>query len=236
MAVKHDKSIWGKKMVRDEENNLSYRHVGCLWFCMLSNYIIKPPGTQSIVKCIGYDKRIANQLTDQLPHWMQQSPSWESNSTRASQKIPKLNGTSKINTMSKRAHTFPCSESDPMQSMPCYSLPLNSQFHTLPSMHRSSKLSICSRISNQNTLHISSPPYMSHTQLSLSSLCINGMLCCTHGLQRDTQSAHTILVNYLLQCTPNPYVCKPLSGSENNQGSSNSCSHKYGVRMIGIQN
>jgi hypothetical protein len=45
MAVKHNDSIWGKKLVRDEEDILIYKHVGCLLFYMIRNYIIKSPGT-----------------------------------------------------------------------------------------------------------------------------------------------------------------------------------------------
>ena len=55
-----------KKKVCDEEDVLTYKHVGCLWFYIIRNYIIKPPGTWTIVQCIGYDSRITNQL----PNWL----------------------------------------------------------------------------------------------------------------------------------------------------------------------
>ena len=64
MAAKHDDSIWGKKLVRDEEDILTYKHVARLWFYMIRNYIIKSPGTESIVKSMGDDSRITNQLTN----------------------------------------------------------------------------------------------------------------------------------------------------------------------------
>jgi hypothetical protein len=166
---------------------------------------------------------------------MQQSPSWESDSMTASQKIPKLNGTSKFKIISKRAQTWPCSESDPIHSRPCHCFSLKANF--IPS-HQCTDLPSCLFASGFliKTLYISLLYHMCHTLNSAYLPCVYGMLCCTHGLHRDTKHHHTILANYQLQCFPNIFVCKPLLGSKNKQGSSHPCSNIYGVWMTGIQN
>ena len=163
---------------------------------------------------------------------MQQSPSWESNSMTASQKIPKLNGTSKFKTMSQRAHTCPCSESEPIQSRPCHSLSPTANF--IPS-HQCTDLPSClfASASNQNTLHFSSLTIysMSHTQFSLFSLCKQYSVLHTWLAQRHTKWLHnsgelssTVFPKHF--CSQFPFEVKE---KKNKQGSPYLCSNKYGV-------
>ena len=99
-------------------------------------------------------------------------------------------------------------------------------------MHRSSKLSICFRISNQNTLHFSYPPYTYITRSTQLIFLVYTVCCAAYMACRETHKLLTQFWQIIYYSVSQTFVRKTILGSKNKQESSHPCSNKYGVWMI----